>query len=158
MSRLNKYSIDHEEALRFLKFPLETEDNLSQEIKEKIRFKKDRIFSKKIIINNENNPESDIIYKIPFENALKLIESMNYFLYKGYVYVFKGDLLHLIETVFKENVLKRLNNMNKHYDNITSDQRVANLIRSILAKKECIKNLIYFFSQNFFYFFYLQIF
>ena len=62
---------------------------------------------------------------------------MNYFLYKGYVYVFKGDLLLLIETVFKENVLKRLNNMNKYYENITSDQRVADLIRSVLAKKEC---------------------
>ena len=136
MSRLIIYKIDHEEALRFLKFPLETEDNLSLEIKEKIRFKKDRIFSKKIV-NKEINPESDIIYKIPFENALKLIESMNYFLYKGYVYVFKGDLLLLIETVFKENVLKRLNNMNKYYENITSDQRVADLIRSVLAKKEC---------------------
>ena len=59
MSRLIIYKIDHEEALRFLKFPLETEDNLSLEIKEKIRFKKDRIFSKKIV-NKEINPESDI--------------------------------------------------------------------------------------------------
>ena len=64
MSRLIIYKIDHEEALRFLKFPLETEDNLSLEIKEKIIFKKDRIFSKKIV-NKEINPESDIIYKIP---------------------------------------------------------------------------------------------
>ena len=71
MSRLIIYKIDHEEALRFLKFPLETEDNLSLEIKEKIRFKKDRIFSKKIV-----NKEIDKNINNIFINRFKLTKTI----------------------------------------------------------------------------------
>ena len=66
---------------------------------------------------------------------------MEYFLYKGFIYVFKSDLNKLIETVFRENVVRRLNLMNKHYDSICADKRISDIIKRLLMRRESIFNI-----------------
>jgi len=134
IARILHYNLNSEEVLTFLKFPYEIAQNVSSELIEKIRFKN----SKKIIKNEDSNQkDNDIIYKIPFEYGLNLISTMEYFIYKGYIYVFKDDLNKLIETVIRENVIKRVNNIARNYDGITSDRRISEIIKRFFLKKEC---------------------
>jgi DNA primase large subunit len=117
--------------LKFLKFPFQIATDVSNDLVGKIRFK-----SKTAKIDESATNENQIIYKIPFENALNLIPTMEYFLYRGYIYVFKSDLNRLIETVFRENVVKRLNLLNKHYDSICSDKRISDIVKRLLLRRE----------------------
>lgn len=112
---------------------MEIATNVSEDLVEKIRFK-----SKGRKKDEPISEENQIIYKIPFENALNLIPTMEYFLYRGYIYVFKSDLNKLIETVFREKVIRRLNQLNKHYDSICSDRRISDIVKRLLLRRESI--------------------
>lgn len=121
------YKLNYEEVLDYLKFPyeIEKEENLSEKLLQKINFKK-----------NANNRKGSKIYKIPFENALNLIEKMDFYLYKGYVYVFQDDLLNLIEIAFKESLNKKINKLAKYYDQIVSDDRIHKIVNFFLQRRE----------------------
>lgn len=119
-----------------MKFPFQIATNVSDDLVEKIRFKSKTANKKEEVAVVENQ----IIYKIPFENALNLIPTMEYFLYRGYIYVFKSDLKKLIETVFRENLIRRLNLLSKHYDSICSDKRISDIVKRLLLRRESNKN------------------
>ena len=114
----------------YLKYPyeIEKEENLNERHLHKINFKKNS--------NELNKNVNNKIYKIPFENALNLIERMDFFLYKGFVYVFQEDLINLIEIAFKESLNKKMNKLAKFYDQITSDDRVFKIIQNFLKRRE----------------------
>lgn len=123
--RLEYYGIDQEEVLKMLNIPLERQDISDQKFLELIRFRDSKA---------QNN--SNTVFRIPFEYALNLIPTMQYFLYRGYVYVSKAEMSQLIKTVFKENLLKKLININKNIDRICSDSRINYLIKDLQMKRE----------------------
>ena len=108
-----------------MNIPLENEERNDQILFDKIKFNsKD--------INNQNSK----IYKIPFEYALNLLYTMNFFLKNGYIYITNTELEKLVETVFKDNLLKKLQVINKNVDRILSDSRIEYLIKEVESKRE----------------------
>jgi DNA primase large subunit len=129
--------------LNHLKFPyeIEKEENLNETRLHKISFKKNKTELNK----NENHK----IYKIPFENALNIIERMDFFLYKGFVYVFQEDLIKLIEIAFKETLNKKMNKLAKYYDQITNDDRIFKIIQNFLKRREGKNKIKYYLIYNY---------
>ncbi len=125
--RCEFYSVDLEEVLKMLNIPLEKQDNLPEAMLDKIRFRER---------GNLQTSVSSQIYRIPFEYALNLIPSMQYFLYKGFVYISKAEMPTLIETVFKENTIKKLILINRNLERILSDSRIRFLISNFQMKRE----------------------
>jgi DNA primase large subunit len=125
-ARCEFYDVDLEEVLKLLNIPLEKQESVSEAMLDKIRFTQRM---------NINLIRSDI-YRIPFEYALNLVPTMQYFLYKGFVYISKAEMPTLIETVFKENLLKKLLLINRNLERIMSDSRVRSLITSFQTKRE----------------------
>ena len=130
MARISKYDLDQEEVLRMLNIPLERQENLSDNILEKIKFREYRIPRDQLLHHNS------MIFRIPFEYALNHIPTMHYFLHKGFIYITKSEISQLIETAFKDNLIKKLIQINKHYDKIMSDSRIYHLIRNFKSKRE----------------------
>jgi len=130
MARISKHDVDQEEVLRMLNIPLERQENLSDNMLEKIKFREYRIPKDQLLHHNS------MIFRIPFEYALNHIPTMHYFLHKGYIYITKSEISQLIETAFKENLIKKLIQINKHYDKIMSDSRIYHLIRNFKSKRE----------------------
>lgn len=125
-ARCEFYDVDLEEVLKLLNIPLERQESVSEAMLDKIRFTQRM---------NINLTRSDI-YRIPFEYALNLIPTMQYFLYKGFVYISKAEMPTLIETVFKENLIKKLQLINRNLERIMSDSRIRFLITSFQTKRE----------------------
>ena len=125
MGRLTMYEINLEEVLRMLSIPLEKQENISTEIMEKIKFRE-----------RSNSSNSHSIYRIPFEYAFNLIPTMQYFLNKGYVYITVAEIFQLVETVFKEKLIKKLIHINRNLDRILNDSRIAYLIKDFQAKRD----------------------
>jgi DNA primase large subunit len=127
MARLEHYKVDLEEILKLLNIPLEKQENLPQNILDKVLFR-EKYF----------NPHSGLntIFRVPFEYALNFIPTMNYFLFKGYVYITRAEICSLIETVFKENILKKLQVISKNIERILSDVRIKNLIINFQTRRE----------------------
>jgi DNA primase large subunit len=107
-----------------MKIPLEEERNCNDELRAKIQFQ------------SRNKQQHSNIYKIPFTYALNLVETMKFFIHKGYIYVSREELEQVVENVFKENLLKKLSSIYKYLDKILSDTRIANLIRDLEARRE----------------------
>ena len=122
MSRLSFHGVDYEEVLKNLNIPLQRQDNLPTNLLEKIRFR--------------GQAQSGSVYRIPFEYALNLIPTMNYFLNKGFVYISKTEIAQLIETVFKENLIKKLALLNKNLEKVLRDPRISYLIKDFQTKRE----------------------
>jgi len=108
-----------------MNIPLESETNIENDLLSKIRFN-----------SKENDDNSLKIYKIPFEYALNLLYTMNFFLKNGYIYITNSELEKLAETVFKENLLKKINIINRNIDKIKSDSRIEYLIKEVESKRE----------------------
>jgi DNA primase large subunit len=108
-----------------MNIPLESETNIENDLLSKIRFN-----------SKENDDNSLKIYKIPFEYALNLLYTMNFYLKNGYIYITNSELEKLAETVFKENLLKKINIINRNIDKIKSDSRIEYLIKEVESKRE----------------------
>lgn len=126
--RINHYAINKDSILRELNIPLYEVSNVSKDFEEKIKFK-----------NNQGH--SSKYYKIPFEYVLNLVPTMNYYIYKGYVYVNESNKESIIETVLKESLLKKYYNLSKSYDSILEDKRIFNLIHNIEKTRELNKQI-----------------
>jgi len=114
--------------------PIEKETKtLDSKLSEKINFKLEK--------DKAPNVVSEEIYKLPFEHALNLIPTMQYFLHKGFIYVSKNELPGLVENVFKDLILKKLMNFNKNIDRLMSDSRIAKIVKMIELKREGKLNL-----------------
>jgi DNA primase large subunit len=108
-----------------MNIPLESETNMESDLLNKIRFN-----------SKENDDGSLKIYKIPFEYGLNLLYTMNFYLKNGYIYITNSELEKLAETVFKENLLKKINIINRNIDKIKSDSRIEYLIKEVESKRE----------------------
>jgi DNA primase large subunit len=120
--RLEHAKIDLFGVLNMLNIPLQREVITDVEFLSKVKFR------------NEKNNED--VYRIPFEYALNMLPTMQYFIHMGYIYITKNEISQIIETVFKENLLKKLNLMFKNINRITSDKRISYLISNIQVKRE----------------------
>jgi DNA primase large subunit len=123
VQRIHHYNLNFEEVLKPFNIPLEREDNISEAMLEKIKFKNE----------NKNNSAT---FRIPFEYALNLFPSMNYYLSRGFVYITYSEIPQLIETVFKESILKKLNLINRNLERILSDSRIKSVINTFHTKRE----------------------
>lgn len=139
MARLDYYQIDLEEVLKMLNIPLERQEDLSEDFLAKIRFR------------DKQNTIPSAIFRIPFEFGLNLIASMFYYLHKGFVYISKNEIYQIIETVFKENLLKKLTLINRNLDRILYDSRIRFLINTFTTRREVetlSKNVNYTKNEN----------
>ncbi len=98
---------------------------IDQKLLEKINFRQEK-----------GVQTTEEIYKLPFEYAFNLIPTMKYFLHKGFIYITKFELPGLVETVFKDILLKKHMHLNKNIDRILSDSRIAKLVREIELQRE----------------------
>jgi DNA primase large subunit len=120
--RLDQLKADLFGVLNMLNIPLENQDNLSNDLLAKVKFKQ-----------GENELA---IYRIPFEYALNLLPTMQYFIYQGFIYITKNEIPQIIESVFRENILRKLNLMYKNINKITNDKRISYLIKNLQMKRE----------------------
>jgi DNA primase large subunit len=127
MERIKITGIEIEEVLKMFEIPLERQDSIDDHLQEKIRFREK---SNHLL----NTPTQ--IYRVPFEYALNLIASMQYFLHKGFIYISKNEIFQLVETVFKESLIKKLVFINKHLDRALSDSRIKYLIYNFQSRRE----------------------
>jgi DNA primase large subunit len=121
--RLEHQNIDPFVVLQMLDIPLQKEEIKDVEFFSKVKFRNEK-------------KTSDDIYRIPFEYALNLLPTMQYFIHKGYIYITKNEISQIIETVFKENIMKKLNLMFKNINRIASDKRISHLINNLQVKRE----------------------
>lgn len=135
IQRLEFYDIDQAEVLKMLNIPLEKQEVTDQKFLDLVRFRE-----------TKSQSQTSTVYRIPFEFALNLIPTILYFIHKGYVYVTKAEMPQLIRTVFKENLLKKLANINKNIDRICSDSRINYLIKDLQMKRE--GKFIHYISRN----------
>jgi len=136
--RTSYHKLCLEEILKTMGIPLQKETNIvDMKLLEKINFRREGTTT------GSSSTINDEIFKLPFEYALNLIPTMQYFLHKGYIYISKLELPGLIENVFKDMLLKKLINLNKNIDRILSDQRIAKLVREIEIKRES-NNILYY--------------
>lgn len=133
MARLNYYSVDYFDVLKKLNIPLEKVENLSERLMNKMGF-----------TEKKGNNQSQI-YKIPFEFTLNLVVTMQYVLYKGYVFISKAELHNLIETVFKDNILRKMDLIRKHYEKLMKDSRICHIINSFHSKRE-VESIVHTFN------------
>jgi DNA primase large subunit len=108
-----------------MNIPLESETNIESDLLSKIRFNL-----------REKDDASIKIYRIPFEYGLNLLYTMNFYLKNGYIYITNTELEKLAETVFKENLLKKMSIINRNIDRIKSDSRIEYLIKEVESKRE----------------------
>jgi DNA primase large subunit len=127
--RIEEYKIDMIEVLSRLNIPLERQDNLSEDLLDKIKFRGEGKF---------NSP----IFRIPFEYALNLLPTMQYFVHRGFIYITKSELAQIIDTVFKELIIKRLNIMNKNISKLLGDRRISGIVKDIEQRREGLFFLI----------------
>lgn len=132
-SRLMRERIEYDlsniallEVFKSMRIPLEICTNIDNSLKAKIQFKSPP---------GEDKSSNDF-YKIPFEYVLNLLPTMNYFINKGFVYISCNERLPIVINVFKDNLLKKLNKLNKYIDMILNDNRISKLVGSIEARRD----------------------
>lgn len=108
-----------------MNIPLVLEDKIDPNLFSKIRFNL-----------KEKDDKNANIYKIPFEYGLNLLYHNNFFLRNGYIYITDNELERLVETVFKDTLLKKINIIHKNLDKILSDTRIDYLIKEVESKRE----------------------
>jgi DNA primase large subunit len=109
-----------------MNIPLEVESDNDPELLAKIKFN----------ARKEEEGQTKKIFKIPFEYGLNLIYTMGFYLRNGYIYISNAELERLAETVFKENLVKKLVVINKNLDKILSDSRIEYLINEVESKRQ----------------------
>lgn len=115
-----------------MNIPLVLEDKIDSNLLSKIRFNP---------VNMSDEHKEKKIYKIPFEYGLNLLFTMNFYLKNGNIYISDNELKRLVETIFKDNLLKKINIINKNLDKILSDSRIEYLIREVESKQE-VKTIV----------------
>lgn len=133
VKRIETFGIVKDEVFKLMNIPLEEVNHVDENLIKKIKFKYVPSQNKQ---KQEAAPIHNQIYRIPFEFVLNLIPTMNYYIHKGYVYINDADRLSIIETVFRENTLRKYNNISKSYETIISDRRIHSLINNLEAKRE----------------------
>lgn len=131
IKKLEESKIPKDLVFESMNIPLIELTNVNPELIDKIQFKKQQ----------KDRTSSDKIYRIPFEYVFNLIPTMNYFIHKGFVYLHDADRMSIIETVFKENTLRKYTNLSKSIDNILEDKRIHSLLKNLEATREMNKLL-----------------
>ena len=131
IKKLEESKISKDLVFESMNIPLIEVRDVDTNLIDKIQFKKNQ--KERSVINK--------IYRIPFEYVFNLIPTMNYFIHKGFVYLHDADRMSIIETVFRENTLRKYNNLSKSIDNILEDKRIHALLKNLEATREMNKLL-----------------
>jgi DNA primase large subunit len=101
----------------------EVEKDIKENLSEKIYF-------------NSNNNTNEKIYYVPFEHALTLVPTQKYFLYKGNIYIPESEIQNLLYIVFLQKLQNKLSKIQKHYEDITHDNRIKNILKHFETERE----------------------
>ena len=96
-----------------------------------IRFKRD---------NKNNNNKDEKIYFCRFEDAINLIASKDYYLFKGNIYILENDLPLLFKLVFEQKQEKIISKIRANSESIKRDRRIKEIIFSFEREKEIMNN------------------
>ena len=95
-------------------------------------------------INNikfrSKNKEPEKIYYCRFEDAINLIASKEYYLFKGNIYILENDLPLLFKLVFEQKQEKVIAKIRANSESIKRDRRIKEIILSFEREKEILNN------------------
>ena len=104
----------------------------------------DKNKNKEVDINNirfkRKEQKEEKIYFCPFEDAINLIASKDYYLYKGYIYILESDLPLLFKLVFEQKQEKVLAKIRANSESIKRDRRIKEILISFEREKEILNN------------------
>ena len=136
-TRLYKSRLDNSKKYNMYKILSKLGIDLS-EYNPKQKDKKDTSLDiKKICFKMAKNPsksENEKIYYCKFEDALNLVPSHDYYLYKGNIYIPENDLQNLFRLVFEQKMEKTLNKIRVKTESIKKDRRIKEIF--LLFEKE----------------------
>ena len=107
-------------------------------------FEKDKE-NNKVDINNirfkrNSNNKDEKIYFCRFEDAINLIASKDYYLFKGNIYILENDLPLLFKLVFEQKQEKVISKIRANSESIKRDRRIKEIILSFEREKEIMNN------------------
>ncbi|MCQ2817832.1 MAG: DNA primase large subunit [archaeon] len=79
---------------------------------------------------------TETIFFVPFELAVSLVPSHNYYMRNGNIYIPKSDLVNLFEVVLTEHFQQNLRLIYNHYDELMSDGRIKHIITTFESERE----------------------
>ena len=104
----------------------------------------DKNKDKEVDINNVKfkgkNDNNGKIYYCRFEDALNLIASKDYYLFKGNIYILENDLPLLFKLVFEQKQEKIMAKIRANSESIKRDRRIKEIIISFEREKEILNN------------------
>lgn len=104
----------------------------------------DKNKDKDVDINNIRFKRKDLneekIYFCRFEDAINLIASKDYYLYKGNIYILETDLPLLFKLVFEQKQEKVMAKIRANSESIKRDRRIKEILLSFEREKEILNN------------------
>lgn len=79
----------------------------------------------------DNMTEDRHYFKVPFEQAIGLMQRRQIFLNQGYAYVPRKNLIELLRLQFRENLSRSLSVAFKSFPKIANDTRLAPLVKNL---------------------------
>lgn len=132
VQRLINNEVNKLDLLTRMNIPIEYENiSINSDLYKLINFKE-----KSKSTNDDKTDKKERVIKIPFEYVLNLLPTMKYFIYQGYVYITEAETMNIIENVFKEECLRKYNNISKSVDNVLADPRIKEVVRKLEQQRE----------------------
>ena len=104
----------------------------------------DKNKDKEVDINNikfkRKSEKEEKIYFCRFEDAINLIASKDYYLFKGNIYILENDLPLLFKLVFEQKQEKVMAKIRANSESIKRDRRIKEIILSFEREKEILNN------------------
>ena len=104
----------------------------------------DKNKDKNVDINNirfkRKDQSEEKIYFCRFEDAINLIATKDYYLYKGNIYILETDLPLLFKLVFEQKQEKVMAKIRANSESIKRDRRIKEIILSFEREKEIYNN------------------
>ena len=104
----------------------------------------DKNIDKEVDINNirfkRKEQKEEKIFFCRFEDAINLIASKDYYLYKGNIYILESDLPLLFKLVFEQKQEKVLAKIRANSESIKRDRRIKEILISFEREKEILNN------------------
>ena len=88
----------------------------------------------------DKNAKPEKIYYCRFEDAINLIASKEYYLFKGNIYILENDLPLLFKLVFEQKQEKVIAKIRANSESIKRDRRIKEIILTFEREKEILNN------------------
>ena len=101
---------------------------------------KDKVDINNIKFKKQGKTNDEKIYFCRFEDAINLIATKEYYLYKGNIYILEDDLPSLFKLVFEQKQEKVMAKIRANSESIKRDRRIKEILLSFEREKEILIN------------------